>query len=187
MRAEYGHGLLNAPEDDQSVQFKWLHIRAGESVKVMLSGKLPLWYRAHWHEGRMNPCDGDGCRLCDAGIGRQRRWVFAVAVLPDHKVYLWEVSEALAQEIRVIIERHEQQKDVQIRITREGSGPKGRLNVEDRGLDSYHSTDGLIFPEPQEALELTWAVVGVRSEFSSKSESSEAELEKREASRGREY
>lgn len=187
MRAEYGHGLLNAPDDDEGKKFQWLHIRSGESEKVMLSGKLPLWYRAHWYEGRMQPCDGDGCRLCDAGVGRQRRWVFAVASLPEHKVYLWEVTEALAQEIRVIIERHEQQKDVQLRIWREGSGPKGKISVEDRGLDSYHQTDGLIFPEPQEALELTWAVVERLSESRSKRQSSEAERMEREASGRREY
>jgi hypothetical protein len=113
--------------------------------------------------------------------------VFAVASLPEHKVYLWEVTEALAQEIRVIIERHEQQKDVQLRIWREGSGPKGKISVEDRGLDSYHQTDGLIFPEPQEALELTWAVVERLSESRSKRQSSEAERMEREASGRREY
>lgn len=187
MKAEYGHGLLNAPDDEEGVQFKWLHIRSGDMVKVILSGKLPLWYRAHWYEGRMTPCDGDKCKLCDAGVGRQRRWVFAIATLPDYKVYLWEVSEALAQEIRVIIERHEQQKDVQIRITREGSGPKGRLNIEDRGLDTYHKTDGLVFPEPQEALELTWATVDRLSESRAKRKSSEAETEEREVTAGREY
>lgn len=184
MQAEYGHGLLSAPDDEDGRHFKWLHIRSGDYVRVLLSDKLPLWYKAHWYEGRMQPCGGDGCRLCDAGVGRQRRWVFAVAKMPEMKPFLWEVSEALAQEVRQIIERHETQKDLQLTVRREASGPKGRMTVEDRGLDAYHKTDGIVFPEPQEALELTWAVIDRLSESRPRSQISGAEpVEKWQAER----
>ena len=187
MRAEYGQGLMSAPDDDGGPQFKWLHVRSGDQVFILLSDKLPLWYRAHWWEGRMQPCQGEECRLCDAGVGKQRRWIFAVATANDLKPYLWEVSESLAQEIRVIIEKNGEQKNVHLRIYREGTGPKGRLSVSDRGKDQYHRVDGLVFPEPQEALELTWAVLERPGRVLAESKSGEAAQSERRALAEREY
>lgn len=180
MKAEYGYGLLSAPDDEEKPKFQWLHIRPGEAVRLILGDKLPLWYKAHWYEGRMQPCGGEECRLCGAGVGRQRRWVFSVALAGQRKPYLWEVSESLAQEIRAIGEQQGTLTDLQLRVSREGSGSKGRIDVASHGIDAYHSTSEVPFPDPQEALELTWAVLSSASEFRpGRPSASDEEREKR--------
>jgi hypothetical protein len=164
IQSEYGYGLMSAPDDDEHAQFCWLHIRPGDQVMIVLGNKLPMWYRAHWHDGRMQPCQGDDCWMCSAGIGRQRRWVFSVVLWSQKKPYLWEVSESLAMDIRAICEHVGTEVDVKIRVSREPGSTKARLKVESYGIDEFHNGSSVVFPEPQEALQLTWAVISRRSE-----------------------
>jgi len=185
--SEYGHGLLGAPDDSERSRFQWLHIRPGDLFTIILGDKLPLWYKAHWYGGRMMPCSGSECRMCDAGVGRQRRWVFAVAIVSQHRPYLWEVSEALAQEIRVIGELHGTFTNLRLQVSREGTGNKGRIKVLSKGIDEYHGCEGIDFPEPQEALELTWATLPSNSESSAPSKSPIGAASQSGGHEGREY
>jgi hypothetical protein len=113
--------------------------------------------------------------------------VFAVALLSEKRPYLWEVSESLAQEIRVIAEEHDTFTDLKLQVRRDGAGNKGRISVSSRGIDAFHTTEGIDFPEPQEALELTWAVLDRPSESRSESQSERAEIEKAIAKGKSEY
>lgn len=198
MKAEYGHGFLSAPDDENRCMFQWLHIRAGESSTVVFGDKAPLWYKAHWYERRMQPCSGEGCKMCAAGVGRQRRWVFAVALVGAKKAMLWEVSESLAQDIKKIANEKGQLEKLKVYVIREGSGNKGRLSVSGRGYDEPRmiridgieqmvGTEDVIFPEPQEALELTWAGIDRQSECVAERESASADRGRERYQVEREY
>jgi len=198
MRAEYGHGFLSAPDDEDRCMFQWLHIRSGESCTVVFGDKAPLWYKAHWYGGRMQPCIGEECRMCAAGVGRQRRWVFAVKLVGGKKPMLWEVSESLAQDIKAIANEKGELERLKLYVIREGSGNKGRMSVTGRGYDEAHMIriDGvdtviggeeMIFPEPQEALELTWAGIERQSESFAESRSATAESRSERYQERREY
>jgi hypothetical protein len=180
VKAEYGHGLFAAPDEDEKMSFRWLHIRPGEAVTIVMGNKAPLWYKAHWYGGRMIPCEGEGCRLCDAGVGRQRRWVFAVSGWSTNKVFLWEVSEHTADQIRGLAERHDGLENLKLRVSREEGSKKGRLDVTSMGFDEFHASKGLQYPEPQEALELTWAVLNLACESLTESRSTVGESKERE-------
>jgi hypothetical protein len=175
VRAEYGHGFLSAPDDDNKMMFQWLHVRAGESCFIVFGDKAPLWYKAHWYDGRMQPCKGEDCRLCSAGVGRQRRWVFAVRLTNSEKAMLWEVSESLAQDIRKIAAEFNQLEGLKMYVSREGSGRKGRLSISGRGMEDALMQRDVIFPEPQEALELTWSGLERQSECLAEERTASAE------------
>ena len=187
MKAEYGHGLFTAPDDDEKISFQWLHIREGEQMTIVMGNKAPLWYKAHWYNGRMQPCEGDGCRLCGMGVGRQRRWVFSVNLWGTKKVFLWEISEHSAEQIREIAEKHDQLENLKLLVSRERGSRKGRLTITSHGFDEFHASQGLIYPEPQEALELTWAVLRLGAEAYSQSSSPVGELRQEEPSGKAEY
>ena len=198
MRAEYGRGFLSAADDENRCMFQWLHIRAGESCTVVFGNKAPLWYMAHWYERRMQPCEGEECKMCAAGVGRQRRWVFAVILQGGKKAMLWEVSESLAQDIKKIANEKGELKKLKVYVIREGSGNKGRLSVSGRGYDEprmvridgieeWHETPEVIFPDPQEALELTWAGIPRPSETFAERESATADRGRERYQGEREY
>jgi hypothetical protein len=167
--------------------FQWLHIRPGEAITVVLGDKAPLWYSAHWTDGRMRPCKGDGCRDCAAGIGKQRRWVFACRLWAGKKPFLWETSESLAREIQVIASGYGQTEDLKLYVVREGSGRKGRLSLTGRGLDEQPLAEKMVYPEPQEALELTWSSLEREPESFPRRESSFDEYRRKETQEKCEY
>jgi hypothetical protein len=169
VRAEYGHGLFLADDSDDGPSFQWLHLRPGDAEHLILGNKAPLWYRAHWHEGRMQPCSGDGCHLCDMGIGRQRRWVFPVVMRHRKEAFLWEVSDRVADEIRGFAEQHGTITNLELFVRRSSGNSKGRIEVQCDGLDDRCQGESVVFPEPSECLELTWTALSVRSESSTRS------------------
>ena len=136
--------------------------------------------------------------MCAAGVGRQRRWVFAVILQGGKKAMLWEVSESLAQDIKKIANEKGELKKLKVYVIREGSGNKGRLSVSGRGYDEprmiridgieeWHETPEVIFPDPQEALELTWAGIPKPSETFAERESATADRGRERYQGEREY
>lgn len=111
---------------------------------------------------------------------------------------LWEVSESLAQDIKAIANEKGELERLRIYVIREGSGNKGRMSVTGRGYDEAHMIriDGvdtmiggedMVFPEPQEALELTWAGIERQSESFAESRSAIAESGSSRYQEKREY
>lgn len=156
MKYEYGRGLLWAPEPGGTPLFNWLHIQPGDSKVLVMGEVLPLWYHAHWLEGRMRPCGGDGCSWCGVGVGRQRRWVFAVIDEWSKKPYLWEVSEFSCSQIKEILEQQDAAQWVKLRVSREHGNRKGRLDIRHAGTGDGLLYGEIKFPDLAEALELTW-------------------------------
>jgi hypothetical protein len=91
-----------------------------------------------------------------------------VVLFGEKKPYLWEVSNALAMEIRGFGEQMDTLTDLKLHVSRDAGGSKARLRIDCRGIDEYHSSVGVVFAEPFEALQLTWALVGEMSEVLSR-------------------
>lgn len=136
---------------------------------------LPLWYYAHWHQGRMRPCSGEGCRMCDAGVGKQRRWVFAITMAYEHQAYFWEVSDAAGDRVRELMEKYGQLVDQIMHVTRDNGGPKGRINISHHGFDDMHRGSTTKWPDVWTALELTWTALNAPSESFAESRSAGSE------------
>lgn len=164
MRADYGHGLFGVPDDDGRPEFQWLHLRPGEQVYLVIGNRVPLWYWAHWVDGRMQPCPKEDCRFCNAGIGRQRRWVFAVAMRHRTQPFLWEVSNQTADRIREFAERFDTITNLALDVRREAGSSKARITIECDRVDPFKQGESLQFPELSEALDLTWSQLRVGSE-----------------------
>jgi len=166
MKADWGYGLFNVEGDEKHPVFEWLHVRPGDTVYIILGNKAPLWYWAHWVDGRMRPCPGENCGYCNAGIGKQRRWVFACVRTLSVKPMLWEVSDSIASDIRTFAERYDTVTNLELAVSRDNGGSKAKLRVSSRGLDTRERGSAIVYPEPSEALELTWTELRMRTEYS---------------------
>jgi len=157
MSFEYGRGLVTAPDDTGTPQFCWLHVAPGDTMELVMAEVLPLWYYAHWMEGRMRPCSGSGCSWCEMGVGRQRRWVFAVIEAFRKKAFLWEVSEYSCAQIKAIAQQQDSPPYMKILVARQAGNRKGRLEIRHSGTGDPLFFKDIQFPDLAEALELTWA------------------------------
>jgi len=153
---EFGRGIHGLDDENEDPLFQWLHIRSGERVGIIFSDQQPLWYYGHWMKGRMWPCDGPDCELCPMGVGKQRRWVFAIGVPTTMKTYLWEVSETIAGEIRGIMERFDSMLNVRVIVRREEGSNRGRLILSDPVYDPAQRASSMKFPDIGIGVQLTW-------------------------------
>lgn len=71
--------------------------------RFLILNSSPLVYEGHYLHGEMIPCDGDGCKVCSAGVGKQIRYCFGVYEFRTN----WRcVLELSAKQAEVIFDQY---------------------------------------------------------------------------------
>jgi len=168
---EIGEGWASASLEPESGAFHWLHINNGDPVGLTLGPHAPIWYWGHWYAGRMRRCSGRDCEICKAGVGRQRRWVFAVYVRKEKRGYVWETSESTSNAIQALVEKEGFMLNLDLFVKRDGAGKRGKLQITSYGKNSLYDGEHVEIPHPKTALLATW--MGMENSNNGKAEESE--------------
>jgi hypothetical protein len=104
----------------------------------------------------MCPCAGSGCELCSTGIGGQVRYVFAVAETQTRRVGLIEFGRSNGLLIRDWSGRHGGLRGLHMCVRKHSKSTQSRTEIQylEDTVDPWYL--GLICPDPQLALYLTW-------------------------------
>ena len=89
-----GTGWEVAPEDKPWSDFHWWKVPGKGGIVLALVGKAPLYYIGHFVDGRMWPCTGEGCGLCERAVGSQIRYVMGAVDILSRRVGILEVGRA---------------------------------------------------------------------------------------------
>lgn len=148
--------------------FHWFRVSPRKPLKCVVLSKEPTWYAGHFVQQRMWPCRAPHCSHCDDGMGRQIRFVLAIAELETHRVGLIEFSESLSNLLRCWIPECEGLRGMCLEFSKHTAQVRSRTEVELlRGVYPNWFQE-LQVPDAKLALELTWQKAGfpppVRSE-----------------------
>lgn len=73
------------------------------SNRFLILNSSPLVYEGHYLHGEMIPCEGDNCKVCAAGVGKQIRYCFGVYEFRTN----WRcVLELSAKQAEVIFDQY---------------------------------------------------------------------------------
>lgn len=71
--------------------------------RFLILNSSPLVYEGHYLHGEMIPCEGDNCKVCAAGVGKQIRYCFGVYEFRTN----WRgVLELSAKQAEVIFDQY---------------------------------------------------------------------------------
>lgn len=71
--------------------------------RFLILNSSPLVYEGHYLHGEMIPCSGSGCKVCNAGVGKQIRYCFGVYEFRTN----WRcVLELSAKQAEVIFDQY---------------------------------------------------------------------------------
>lgn len=152
-----GEGWNVPSEAEGSEDFRWYHVSGTRPMVAVITCESPLWYTGHYHRGRMNPCCGDECSLCDIGVGSQVRFVFALADCTARTQGLLETGRTVAQEIRDIAARSGELRGLMLEITKHSLSRKSRMEVAEIVGDPGDWWQGFKVIDLKEALLATWS------------------------------
>lgn len=136
--------------------FHWFHCPVGSSLNLCLLPGKPVWYVAHWVNGRMIPCEGDDCELCAKELGSQIRYVFSVVEISTRRAGLIELGKTNALLIRDWGGLDGYPTFVAFEVYRPGRAKQSRLDVSRIEEKCLPWAMRIPIPDPMTALRLTW-------------------------------
>jgi len=141
--------------------FHWFRVGGKTALNVVVLSEKPLWYVGHFHKGRMVPCYGDGCVLCQDGVGRQVRYVLGVVEVTSQRVGLLEVGKQVGELIRDWMPRTGALRGMWLDLFKHSFSKNSRMEVTyvDKPIDRRFLT--FQCPDIRKALESTWRKAGV--------------------------
>jgi len=151
-----GEGFDLPQEVTDKVDFHWFHCPVGGALELVLLPPKPIWYVAHWVNGRMVPCLGEDCPLCVKQIGTQVRFVFSVVEVSGHRPGLIELGKTNAQQIRDWGGQDGYPAFTAFEVWRPGRAKQSRLEVRRTDSNALPWAMRVGMPDPLRALKLTW-------------------------------
>lgn len=79
---------------------KWLKLPEIGGLEIQFIEGNFVNYWGHYVNKHMRICTGSGCKFCELGIGKARRYVFDVVLTVSKEQFLFEVSETIAERIK---------------------------------------------------------------------------------------
>lgn len=149
-----GFGL---PEgNDGWTDWTWFHARYPTPTRLTILCEEPANYVGHFRKGRMVPCLGEGCPLCESGLGNQARYVLAVVEWETRRVGLLELGRGQALRVQDWAEAQGALRGLSIEIVR--SSVKKQSSID---MSMVTSSPPVYFqhlkgPDPAEALKQTF-------------------------------
>jgi hypothetical protein len=140
--------------------FHWFRVSPRQSLKCVVLSQQPVWYAGHYDQGRMRPCKAPHCSYCEDNVGRQVRFVFAIAEVDTHRMGLIEVSQSVAELIRSWTRECEGLRGMVLEFFKHSNSIRSRTQV--ALLRDHHPMwyQDLEAPDPKMALEMTWQKAG---------------------------
>ena len=151
-----GEGFDLPQEVADRTDFHWFHCPVGGSLNLCLLPGKPIWYVAHWHNGRMIPCDGDDCILCARQMGTQIRYVFACVEISTRRPGLIELGKTNALLVRDWGGGDGYPSFCAFEVWRPGRAKQSRIEVRRTEEVCLPWAMRCTIPDPYRALQLTW-------------------------------
>lgn len=156
-KVETGFGL---PEgNDGWTDWTWFHARYPNPTRLTILCKAPANYSGHFRKGRMVPCLGDRCPLCEMGLGSQARYVFSVVDWETRRVGLLELGRGQALRVQDWAESFGSLRGLSVEIVRSSAKKQSSLDmrmVTEAVPVYFQHMEG---PDPVKAVAQTWARV----------------------------
>lgn len=137
--------------------------------EFLILNSAPLAYDGHFVHGKMIPCSGSGCKVCNAGYGKQIRYCFGVY---EYRTNWRCVLELSAKQTQALFDRYlvaDDARFLKITIVRLSEAKTSNMKLIDGAYITPRHRD-LYRPVPvREVMEKYWKGVSTSS-----SESSEA-------------
>ena len=155
-----GEGWDVPQEVRGDLEFRWWRVAGNRILVLLCLSNEPVWYRGHFYKGRMVPCAGGGCKLCNDGVGAQLRYVVAAAEVATHRSGLLEVGHTVAQELRDLAVHNNGLRGVVMEISKHSFSRQCRMEIR-----PVVNTEGpwwreIDYPDPRTALYLGWQKAG---------------------------
>jgi hypothetical protein len=126
---ESGFGWDAPDTDEKSVDWSWLHVGGGDPRHLIVLSDSALWYIGHWNAGRMVRCAGQQCDLCRQSLGRRRRWLIWVEDEQTTRRYVWEFSDAIAEQFRAAAAKYGSLRGLTFDTWRDSWEGQSRIHV----------------------------------------------------------
>lgn len=151
-----GEGWDLPAEEEPSSDFHWFKVSPKGSLVLVVLSERPLWYTGHFVDGRMWPCQGSGCEMCEHGVGSQVRYVLAVAEVSSHRVGLIEMGRGIGLQIREWMDRRSELRGMVLEWSKHSLSRQSRTEVifVDRECPPWWRVQNV--PDVHRALLLTW-------------------------------
>lgn len=126
-KVESGFGL---PEgNDGWTDWTWFHAGYPRPLRLTILCAAPVNYSGHFRKGRMVPCLGESCPLCEMGLGNQARYVFSVVDWETRRVGLLELGRGHALQIQDWMARSDGLRGMSIEIVRSSVKKQSSLEM----------------------------------------------------------
>lgn len=100
MQPKVGTGFDLPEGNDGWTDWTWFHARSAAPTRFTILCIAPVNYAGHFSKGRMVPCAGEDCPLCERGLGTQARYVFSVVEWQTRRIGLLELGRGHALQIQ---------------------------------------------------------------------------------------
>lgn len=168
-----GSGWGAAEKVGGSMQWHWFRVSGRRVLSLAILSTGPVWYVGHYRRSRMEPCTGTSCQGCAEGLGKQLRFVFAVAETSTRRAGLLEVGQYVAELLHEWEGRNQGLRGMWVEVSKHTQAIRSRMEVSyiDRPVDPRLLE--LEVPDVRDALRRTWAELkktegpGIRMETAS--------------------
>lgn len=138
-------------------KFHWYKIKPSKGLDAVVLSEKPVCYIGHYYDSRMWPCGQPHCSMCSEGLGKQIRYVFAIAETTTHRPGLIEVSDSVALLIRSWMDRYGGLRGMHLFFSKMTHSVKSRVVIDyvDETVGAWWKDVDV--PDCDEALSLTWS------------------------------
>lgn len=151
-----GEGWDVAPEDRPWSDFHWWKVPAKGILVLALVGTKPLYYTGHFVDGRMWPCTGDKCKICEGGICSQVRYVMAACDVSTKRVGILDVGRGNGLLIRDWVGSRGEMCGLVLELEKHSHSMRSRTEVRRVEKEVGPWIRQIEVPDLRTALILTW-------------------------------
>lgn len=156
MQPKVGNGF-DLPEGNEGwSDWTWFHARSAVPSRFTILCSSPVNYAGHFAKGRMVPCVGESCPMCNKGLGTQARYVFSVVEWETRRVGLLELGRGHALQVRDWGSEAGSVRGVSIELQRSSHSKQSRIEmtfVSDSTPLFFQHLEG---PDLARAVKSTW-------------------------------
>lgn len=153
-QTETGWGVPSESGDPPGIGFA--HVPARGNLEVVFLHDAPVNFQGHYYDRRMKPCVHNGCTMCAKGVGKQRRWVFAVYECERGVTRLLEIGATPANQLQQFALDYQGLLGLRFRFSKPGGTLRSPISVELCGAARVPETELPECPNIGEVLRKIW-------------------------------
>lgn len=156
MQPKVGSGFDLPEGNDGWSDWTWFHARYPTPTRLTILCASPVNYSGHFRKGHMVPCPGEGCPLCEQGLGTQARYVFSVVEWETRRIGLLELGRGHTLQIQDWMAQVGGLRGMSIEIVRSALAKQSRMSVTLVSNAAPLFFQHLEGPDLERALKSTW-------------------------------